>query len=585
MHLLKAFCLISLISVNEVDALSNETALKTCTANVIRAIKTNCTLIISDSFSDLLGEILKLTTAHVYISGISKMRLRSLDCTPTLYVIFASTTNNYKRIVEKFYRTQFWNPRAKFFVIYTGVEKLSAIFKISWDFFILNLAILDNAEKVYSYFPFERGMCGGFDAYREIYSCETVTDLSNGVLFNNRLPLVFNGCPVRILALKVEPHVIDIEDTDMPGIEILLLREVAARSNLSLVFINHNFTAWGNKFADGTYSLMYEELSKKRTDIMVGLVIANISLYCDFDESVVYNHDIITFFVPTAKMIDSWRNFMHVFDNCVWLALGVTLLAVPLTWWIIGKALKRPNALDSLQKCVFHIFEMLFTSNGIYQTSACLKYLFYLWCVFCLMLNSAYQTKLTSYLTKPAYEHQISTIAEMVDAGLSYGGFPLLRILMNETGNEVYLKVFKNFVNCPLTVECANRSAEKRDFGVFKSVKIINYLKPKIYTYPDGRPKLFQVKDVISIYKVQMKMIRGLPFYERINQLIPRIVENGLFAKWSKDVESNRKYISANEFKQLTVQHLKIVFIIYILGNSVAFVEFLLEIVYNYYRN
>lgn len=568
--------LLCILSISNSNAENEVSIFKTCAVSTIESIKTRCMLIITDTYYGLVDDIIKLEVVHVFVNTKSKFKLGNLQCTPTLYVILFAELDNYRKILEDFYRTQLWNPRAKFFVIHSGTGILREVFKISWEFFIINLIVLDQS-KMYSYFPFENGACGGFDNYQQIYNCESDVYPIADLLFNNSLPVLFNECPVRVLALKVEPYVIDTESAENPGIEILLLREVAARSNLSLTFIKNNFTSWGTKFPDGTYSLMYEELSKRRTDILVGLFMLNISFYYDFEDTMVYNQDVTTFFVPTANLGDGWKNFILVFDNWVWLSMSTTMLVVPISWWIMGKAIKGPHALGGLQDCIFRTFEILFTAHSLPLKNTLLKYLFWMWCAACLILNSAYQTKLTSFLTKPAYERQITTIAEMVQSKLSYGGFPSVKCLMNETGNEVYLTVLRNWIACPLSIECLNRSADQRDFGVFKSVKIAKYLIPKIYTNSDGRPKLFQLKDVLTIYKIHMKMIRGLPYYQRINQLIPRIIENGLFSKWSADIESVRKYKVFNDFQRLGVHHLKIIFLVYIFGNALAFITFLLE--------
>lgn len=576
-------CAIIKNSTSNLDATNNKTMEK-CAAKVVETVKTHCMIIISDSNSDLVYNLLILETGHIFVSTKSNLQLGNLECTPTSYVIVLADFYNYEGILKGFYGSQLWNPRAKFFVIHNGTGKVRDLFKVSWEYFLLNLIILDQSRKIYSYSPFENGACGNYHSYREVYNCDINLYPTMHLLFRGKLPKVFNGCPVRVLPIKVEPHVIDIKSTT-PGIEISLLKEIAIRSNLSLILIENNFTDWGHKFPDGTYSLMYHELSKKNTDVVVGMVVTNASFYYDFDGTVVYNQDLVTFFVPTAQMIDGWRNFIHVFDNGVWASTCVTLLVVPLSWWILGKTIKGPHALGSLVDCIFRTFEILFTAYGVRFKKTLLRYLFWTWCVTCLILSSAYQTKLISFLTKPAYEHQMTTFAEMVDSQLPYGGFPLLKSLMNESGNEVFLKVFRNWISCPLTIECVNRTAEKRDFAVFKSTKIINYLMPRLYTYPDGRKKLYKLKDVITVYQIHMRMIRGLPYYETFNQLILKIVENGLFSKWSADLESAKKYKVFNEFKQLSVGHLKIIFMVYMIGNFLAFITFLLEIcLHRYFR-
>lgn len=206
------------------------------------------------------------------------------------------------------------------------------------------------------------------------------------------------------------------------------------------------------------------------------------------------------------------------------------------------------------------------------------RYLFALWCVVALTITSAYQSKLASFLTKSAYDHQISTIEELAESPIPIGGVPFVREMLKKEDGEHYQMIVRKWNNCPLTIDCVNRTANNRNFAVVKSLKTVNYLTPKIFTFPDGRPKLYGVRTTIVHFFVWFHTTKGLPYLSRFNHLIRGIQENGLISKWTRDVEQTKKFSPHSEYREVGIQHLKVVFFIYIAGNGLAIIIFLCEI-------
>ncbi|KAI4470994.1 ionotropic receptor 20a-related [Holotrichia oblita] len=203
--------------------------------------------------------------------------------------------------------------------------------------------------------------------------------------------------------------------------------------------------------------------------------------------------------------------------------------------------------------------------------------MFVLWSVYCFIMSCTFQSVLMSFLTMPTYEKQISNIRELAESDLNYGGFTTVREVFNFTSNKYNYKIFANWINCPVTEECINRTAEQRDFAVYKNSRQVNYLS-NYYVDSEGRSKLYRFKEN-QIYYIWAAFTKNFPIYAKYNELALRAGQAGLIEKWDKDTQS---LIQETEYSRgtipLTMNDLKLAFIVLLLGHALSFCTFLYEI-------
>lgn len=71
---------------------------------------------------------------------------------------------------------------------------------------------------------------------------------------------------------------------------------------------------------------------------------------------------------------------------------------------------------------------------------------------------------------------------------------------------------------------------------------------------------------------------RGYPLLERINNIIRLLLENGLFYKWMKDTDEARDVKCDNEHEKLGINHLKGIFILWLLGILLSSLILIVEV-------
>lgn len=219
---------------------------------------------------------------------------------------------------------------------------------------------------------------------------------------------------------------------------------------------------------------------------------------------------------------------------------------------------------------------LFFTSKTSYLPYY--RYVLYIWICACFILNSAYQSKLLSFLVKPALEHEISSFEELMESDILKGGLYAGADQLKFSEPELYKLLAKKWVNCSTSLECVNRTAEKRDFATLKSEMTMAYQIPRLFTNPSGTSKIKPLDDKIFSYSLCFYYDKGLPYYEKFNKLMMRLMENGLFSWWVKYLQPRKIILDFNVVIQLQMQHLSVAFSALMGGYVVAVCVLLLEL-------
>lgn len=511
----------------------------------------------STNDTDLVQQYLREVQGYIVVD--IRRELDVLEQVPKLenYLIIVEEIKNFVKFISYFRRKSGFNPRGIFLIHYLGEESLDAFFNYSWNNYLLTVSIINKYGEVFSYSPIREGNCG-----------LSFTKAKGAMVRKSPITHYF-GCPLKVLPLPIQPYVIDVKNPKNPGFEVTMLHTLAERLNFTVQFVENKFKHWGYKLNNDSYTAMMNDLTSGKADLLIGMVISNHSLEDDFDNVNAVVDCSINFFIPIALPVDSWKNFTAVFDPKTWILIFTSTLAMMVTWWLYGQNNFASSALT--------VWGGLFSNIDFNPASWRFRGVVLIWLLFSFLISSIYQGSLTSFLTKSVYEHQISNLKEMIESDLSYGGYSALRAQFNESGNPVFLKLHRNWVDCDLTEKCINRSAEKRDFGVLKNNRQLDYLMPK-YSFASGKPKLFMIKKPVRTVLVCHTFEKGFPLFQAYQNMVLKLQENGLVDKWKRDVARAAPSISENSFAPLVIRDLKIAFVLLGIGNGVALMVFLVEI-------
>lgn len=563
--------------IKNVNVVTNDKLFE-CSNNIIQKNANKNTILMFNSKEDFISTFLRISRKNFIIVNMSKSLeiLRKVE-KPDFYLMIVNDIKSFNYFVEVSYRTRGWNATAKILVVYLGNEDFTEIFTKSWKYRSINLSLITKNNEVYTYFPLKNGQCGENIEKRFLFNC------SNGIgeVFPKKTDKYFPNCTIKVFAVFIEPYVLNVNRKTNPGFEIVILREISKRLKFSIEYVKHDKKHWGTKLSDGSYTDLYELMFNFKAELMLGMVPANESYIDDFEELYPHTEDEITYWVPTPLLVEGWKNFIIIFDFYIWILLMVSIIFASIVWWLIGLSRKQnAEGYDILTNCFIKVFGLLFSSFNLQPNSWYIRSLFVMMSLYGYLMCQTYQSVLISFLTRPTFEKEINTIKEMVYSNLEYGGFYSIHYIFKEKGNEAYLKLYDNYIECPLTIECLNRTAQQRNFGVIKNSRQVRYLIPKIYTYPNGRPMLKRTEDKVTMIWIWFQTTKGFLYKDRFNEMIFKLRENGLIFKWEKDAVNTwkRSVIESYSTVPLNFHHLKAAFIVLIIGLGFSVSIFLIEI-------
>lgn len=559
------------------ESIQDEYFPEDCLIDIIERIEAECNYLVYANFKHhhLITKIMhsKRSIINVFIEA----EISSLDVYghSYLYIVLADSVADYCTFLETFELSAVWNPEEWILVVYFGESGIEEIIMLSHKHLVHQLLILTHFQLL-SYFPFKNGSCG----YTSMVQNHNCTDIS-ALTFTRKVEILqYTDCQLRITTVPFIPYTINVSDPKNSGLDMQIIYEVTSHLNISAQLLENknNYTSWGGLLKNGTYTMMYGLLVRREADILVGMTHANATVDKIFASTIPHMQDHVNFFVPAALPVRAWKVFLLALERTVWLLLLAAFVIMFLVCWFIGSTRNMPLGYDKLEYCFFKVLCTWFSSHSYLPQTVLLRYLFTIWCVTSMLINSLYQGKLMSFLTKPVYEKQISTMQELSESYIMKGGFPTLKSHLDDAkDNKALEKIRKQWIFCELDYTCINRTSEKRDIAVAKSVIGIKYNIPRMYLDSNGRSKIFQIKDTLSLYLVRFTAVKGLPFFDRMNTLIAFLIDTGIVNKWLNDLQSTKKYEYRDEFRKISLEHLQIVLVVFFCGHTLALLVFILE--------
>lgn len=391
-----------------------------------------------------------------------------------MFILILEDTSNLNETMHILYNSVYWNSNANFLLAYDGsMDDLDEIFKITWYYFALHLSVLvknGTTVNVYTFFPYNDERCGTYETYEQISTLDTI---EYDDIFPDKIPLQVNGCDVRMLAYWMPPYVINLnaprEKAELAGIEVTSVHVISKRMNFTEVYLYNPYAHWGHKYDDGHYTFMYKDLLDRKIDLIYGFTYGNSSYIFDFDTSYCYLDDRSVWIVPIALQMAQWKNLTAIFEWKLWLAILIMLIVNGVSWWFIGRKRETSDEFNDLIMCLMLSLYSLLQGSVKSPTRGNLRIVFFLWLISCLLIFTAHQCQLISILTNPLYDKQITTLEEIMDSDLKFGFFPSLAEPYSDSSEEIHKKIVRDYVECPVTVECVNRTAFQRDFAVGKN--------------------------------------------------------------------------------------------------------------------
>jgi hypothetical protein len=511
-----------------------------------------------------------------------------------------------------------WNPKCRFVVVLVGRGNdcdaevtVEEILKELWKWKIINNLVLakTNSDKnynlnIYSWFPYQppSGVCGNM---MEIVLLDkwVSNDTSgflkrNTPLFREKIPNKMSGCPLRVQVAHFPPYVIFQKSyslfQNVPsiiGLDVKMIGTIAEAMNMSLELTPlYDTYPWG-KFINGTWFGLRGGLAYDVTDIALDAWSINLEDYLHFQGTERYFTDRVTWYVPSAQLKPRWMSIARVFATTTWLVIFLSIFVSSAVLWSLAVTLskfKDSQRYRNIFNCFFDSWAVLLgvsLSEIPFVTS--MRLFFISWVIYCLSVSNVFQTFFVSFLVDPGLEDGINNIEELVDSELDI----ILSVYLSSFFDEKMLRDQNRKTVVDTPYECLQIVADKGNFATMLSRV---YFKSTTSEFLERGTQLYLSPFNDDVYgnHIFMLLKKGSCFLDRINDIIFRLVEAGLPAKFVNDVFDTNPQISLSRslgdmnegYVSMTVSHLQSAFVLLCLGTVLSIIAFSLEILLSYWE-
>lgn len=525
------------------------------------------------------------------------------------YIIIIDTYGDFPYLVSRLVRSQSWNPNAKFiiFLFNFSAEKankqfaekiLSCLFKYN----VLNIVVIvpqaNNVRKaiIYAWRPYDPPTyCGYFNetAQDRLYIqniCEKGILKYKTKVFEAKMPIDMKGCVLYIIALKRQPFV-SIDENDA-NIEKKLIDEVAKRYRLTTSYeiITANR---GERENDGRWNGALKELMLKKGQVLLGGIFPDFDVHEDFECSVPYLADSYTWVVPRAYHSPPWIALFIIFQKFVWYSVIAGFSICALFWRILGHLSRDSPRNKSLEHCFFNawICSLGFCAY-LRPTTSSLRLFFVFFNIYCILVVTAYQTKLIDVFNNPTLEYQLQTIEELVESELKFGGSEELHDLFSNSSDPINIYVYDHWINVYDKSQAMMDVTVHRNFSLLCSRLELAHVSAIVPELSDqfGNFKYYAFDTNMFSVPMETVALRGFGFMGRISAGLSVFKQVGINEAVRREFKSFntirrakllRSLLSEKSGNALSLLHLQGGFLVLALGYTSGTLVLILEIVYN----
>ena len=220
-----------------------------------------------------------------------------------------------------------------------------------------------------------------------------------------------------------------------------------------------------------------------------------------------------------------------------------------------------------------------------------LRSLFLAWICFSLAFSTVFQAFLTTFLIDSGYKPPIQNMDELFASGMKFAYRPEQNYIL-EIGDETELSnVQRNRANCPSFDECVNWAKYQKNVSILLIDKVVeDKYAGGAYIGENSEPLLCRLEDgVVLNTDLTMMMFHGDPLMRRVNEVIDRVVEAGLYNYWSS-LKTNTLKLKSRKiaivhplvgYYSFNLYHMQPAFYLLLMGWCLSVLCFLVEFLYS----
>ena len=439
------------------------------------------------------------------------------------------------------------------------------------------------ANELYTWFPFEKNkQCGHFDGFTSLDFCihdRSTSFLYQRNLFPLKLPMVSNGCPVYYLR--------PFNESSSTRLEWYILTNIFNSLNVTLSEDYHDKLYLDVFFFKTAGNAIINKAQMIFGRYVLQVIAAPPHLFTE-------NY----LFVPCPRRYIEHGKFYRVFKLSLWSLFFLTcIISVVVTVFINKLSRYESVNYNSISYVAYYIWSVTASVSvpDVPKTTK-LRMFFLLWVCFCFVISTVFQSFFTSFLVEPRADKQISTMDDLLSKNLTLfmDKDVFFVLLLNITNSAENVNNEKS--NSPVAISLnITKSPIKEFFNADKSVVLATDFDMKLhmqtlYNMRGIKPCSFVYYDhaMYIAYFKPLSLYRE-PFTRKVFQyfeagLFIKLVNNYIFSKSHgihnmTQIENKFATFKLENFYKFNIQHLGGVFFMYLCGNMISCIAFLVEII------
>jgi hypothetical protein len=362
---------------------------------------------------------------------------------------------------------------------------------------------------------------------------------------------------------------------------------------MNMTFV-HIPTPEGFEFEIGSTTNLTRALFEKKAYIAFGNVgthYLNISFFVIF---FTYNTMSSRLYAPCFVKYPRWSSIFRILSVKLWIVLIISILIAAISTTLVGRysCLSEWQGYKTLTSSLTNAWAVILgMSVTTMPRTPSLRSLFLAWVCFSVAFSTVFQAFLTTFLIDSGYKTPIQNMEELYASGIKLA-YPQINDFIFEKGDETEAsKVRRNRAECPSFNICMEWAKYQKNVSILLNDLHAEDLYGRGFLFGENsEPLVCRLEDgVVFSYGLIMLMFNGDPLIRRVNEIIDRVVEAGLYNNWmSLSVEKyklmSRKIAIVHPFDgyySFNLYHMQPAFYLLLIGLCLSALSFIFELFYS----
>ncbi|PSN54860.1 Ionotropic receptor 661 [Blattella germanica] len=421
---------------------------------------------------------------------------------------------------------------------------------------------------------------------------------------NIEVPVNLNGCTLHISPSLLAPYTLieEIKDQNRTvtynysGLEVAYLHLVAEKLNLTLKF---HPPISGNAFETRFRSL--QAIQNGNTDIVLGgMILLPLSLRIA-EPTLPYIKQELAWIFPCSQPFTRLEKILDMYTLYVWILILSVLNTIPFALWFSSKfdynsRISEPNSYKSILNCLCIVWAISLSSS-VKDTPTKLrtKFIFIIFVYYSIVMSTIFQAIFITFLVEPGFPKALETFEELLHSDFKYGTNSGFETWFSVSGYNEFNKFTGITTNCEDIENCVIRLLRREPIILMSCRNYINYYSS---TFIEVERKWCSLQRDIFSVSFSMYFRKGSLLLKRFNNVLRRCIESGLIEKYWEEMKLRRSSFNAKEHNNFisseelsiynnmyfvfSLNHLKLAFIVLLLGYGISSCVFLIELILKY---